>query len=148
MGLTVKQQRFARELPTAPSKAEAARRAGYTKKNARQAAQDVLTSPYIGPAIAQEQAKVEALVKMSREEWQADMVRESRAGDLGQPNSARIQALRTIGEACGWLKRDVVVSIDNIRLVDALLDVASDYVDPGKWLEFARRVDDALRRFG
>lgn len=145
MRLTTKQRRFAAELPTAPSATEAARRAGYSESCARAEASRNTTKHNVSAAIAEEQAKVEAKVNMTREQWIADLTRESNAGELGQPNSARVQALRTIGQGCGWLVDRVLIS--NEQAFDALVIAARPFIDPDRWDEFCEAIDATLRAY-
>jgi phage terminase small subunit len=51
--LNIRQRRFVAEYLGGASGAEAARRAGYSTRNARQQAYDLLTQPYIRTAIAE-----------------------------------------------------------------------------------------------
>ena len=110
VGLTLKQQRFVQALPTAKSAKAAAIDAGYAPERAVVTASENVRKCNVALAIAEEQAKVESQVQMTRQEWEKRLQREADGGNLDDPNNARITALRTLGEACGWLKRDVVIN--------------------------------------
>lgn len=68
--LTTRQQRFVNELanPKNKSQAEAARKAGYSKKTAKQIASENLTKPYLSSAFAERRARAIANHEVTPEE--------------------------------------------------------------------------------
>jgi phage terminase small subunit len=109
VGLTLKQRRFAKELPTAPSAAEAARRAGYKDspcEAAKVQASVNLTKPNVLAAVAKEQAKVEKQARLTLDQWFAKLEKLA-SGESECGAQAQIAALKLYAQACGWLTERV-----------------------------------------
>ena len=146
VGLTLRQERFVRELPTAKSQKEAALRAGYEPSCAEAAASRNTRKYKIALAVAEERAKVEAQAEMTRQQWIDQLQREATAGSFGEANAARISALNSIGKACGWLTDKVELRVDNTRLLAAMSKVAARYIkDPAEFKRFCLEVETACR---
>jgi phage terminase small subunit len=68
MTLTLRQQRFCDEYALSGNGAEAARRAGYSEKTARQSASENLTKPYIKTALQARQQAYAAEMELTRQD--------------------------------------------------------------------------------
>lgn len=153
MALTLKQQRFVRELAVAPSATEAARRAGYAESSAYQRAYEAVRNSEVSAAIAAERAKVEARCLLSREEWMAGLTRIAKGDDGRARSMTRISALVLIGKAHGWLGQRLVIG--NEQALRAMFKAAGSvgsngrsFVDPDMWNEFVEAVEKAMDPFG
>lgn len=101
--LSHKQQRFVDEYLVDGNATQAAIRAGYSRRTARQIGSENLSKPYIAEAIEQKQAAYRAQVVVTREWIVGQMLELSRS-----PNASlmtRIVTLGRIARIMGYIKR-------------------------------------------
>jgi phage terminase small subunit len=122
MALTPKQQRFVDEYLKDLNAAAAARRAGYSSKNARKIGHQLLGKTRLSEAIVAAKAERARRCKLSAT-WVIRRLRKE-ATAKGSP-SARVRALELLGKHLGMFPDRHDVNIGprvNIEVVEALID--------------------------
>jgi hypothetical protein len=106
--LTIRQERFVAEYVLCGNGAEAARRAGYSEKTARQIAAENLSKPDIQAAIqALQQAQADELELTRQDVLKAILGAIQAAQEIGKP-AIMISGWKEISRLCGFYEQDVV----------------------------------------
>ena len=100
-GLTPKQARFVEEFVLDLNATQAAIRAGYAESGARTEGARLLAKANIQARIAELQAERSRRTDIKADYVLRRLVREADAGDLAEPNSARIRAVELLGKHVG-----------------------------------------------
>lgn len=96
--LNPKQKRFAQEWVQDHNGTQAAIRAGYSARTAQEQSSELLSKPILQQAVAALEVKIAAKSELTAEWVQRRLIAEASAGDLTEPNPARISALRILAE--------------------------------------------------
>ena len=97
--LTDRQERFVVEYLACANGAEAARRAGYSERTAKQMANQNLTLPYLQEAISQKRNELMADTE-DKVQWLVERLT-MEATDDGNNDSTRVRALEVLGKIHG-----------------------------------------------
>lgn len=102
VGLTDLQRGFVQEMARSGNMTEAARAGGYSEKGANRAAVRLLKDPRIQTAIERERSRIipTAPGELTQEQWEAAVWR---LGLVATPDSARVSALKILGQSKGFL---------------------------------------------
>ena len=101
--LTPKQQKFVQEYVVCLNGTEAARRAGYSHKTARQIASENLTKPYIRAAIDRERAAIAARAGLDRD-WLVVQLMDNYENALAAGKfRPALGSLDLIAKVMGWM---------------------------------------------
>jgi phage terminase small subunit len=146
VGLTLKQERFVHEIATAPSAAEAARRAGYSKRSAKQRAHEVVTNRDLAPVIEEVRQQVLRATDVTSEEVLTGLLKEARGLGADTSSAARTRAYELLGKNLGIIGEKVSITIDSPRLVAAMGRITARYItDPEQYRAWAAEIDAACR---
>lgn len=114
--LTAKQNRFVKEYCLDFNGAQAAIRAGYSKKTARQAASRLLSNANIQRGVQMEIRKAECDLDISREQIIKDLI-EIKDQQKAKNPYASIRAVEVIAKLRGWFDPKINLSTDNELVV-------------------------------
>jgi hypothetical protein len=122
--LSLKQQRFVQEYASLGNAAEAARKAGYKPKAAKEIGYENLTKPHVRAAVSREMARVGAEITAGRVQRRLDEIGRA-AQEAGQFGPA-VRAEELLGKSIGmFIDRSLQLSGQlNDSHVQALLDLA------------------------
>ena len=115
-GLTPKQARFAEEFVLDLNATQAAIRAGYAESGARTEGARLLAKANIQARIAEFQAERSRRTDIKADDVLCRLVREADAGDLAEPNSARIRAIELLGKHVGMFVDRKQIAIKPLEL--------------------------------
>jgi phage terminase small subunit len=122
--LSIKQQRFVQEYAAMGNAADAARKAGYKPKAAKEMGYENLTKPHVKAAVGQELARIALEVTPDRVRRRLDEISHAAqaAGQFGP--SVRCEEL--LGKSCGmWIEQSIHLSGQlNDTHVQALVECA------------------------
>lgn len=99
--LTEKQRKFAKEYTVDYNGNQAAIRAGYSPKTARQAAADLLTKTNVLQAIKEFQAEAETKIVLNRNMVIEGLLKEASFTGQGASHAARVSAWEKLGKTMG-----------------------------------------------
>lgn len=102
--LTPKQQRFVEEYPIDLNATQAAIRAGYSEKTAKEIGSENLTKPNIAKAIAEAQEKLSNKAQVTVEMVVQGLLNEAKDLSEGSTQSARVSAWAHLGKHLGMFK--------------------------------------------
>lgn len=122
--LTDRQERFVVEYLACANGAEAARRAGYSERTARQMANENLSKPDIKSAITQKREQIMSETE-DKVEWLINRLT-SEAIDDGNGEATRVRALEVLGKIYGAFapEKQEVTTYSGAFLADLDLDEA------------------------
>ena len=102
-GLTLKQEKFVQEYVVCLNGTEAARRAGYSHRTARQIASENLTKPYIRAAIDRERAAIAARAGLDRDWLVAQLMDNYENALAARKFRPALGSLDLIAKVMGWV---------------------------------------------
>lgn len=105
--LTDKQARFAEEYLIDLNATQAAIRAGYSAKTAKEIGSENLTKPNIAAAIEKAQLKLSERALVTQEMVVSGLLKEAKEDGMGSSHSARIAAWAHLGKHLGMFKEQV-----------------------------------------
>ena len=121
--LTPKQQRFVEEYLIDLNATQAAIRAGYSEKTAKEIGAENLTKPNIAQAIKEAQAKLSNKAQLTVEMVVNGLLREAQDYAEGSTQSARVSAWAHLGKHLGMFKDKVEMTGANGGPIDLSLKV-------------------------
>ena len=122
--LSIKQQRFVQQYACLGNAAEAARKAGYKPKAAKEVGYENLTKPHVRAAVDREMARVEAEITADRVQRRLDEI--GRAAQEARQFGPAVRAEELLGRSIGMLiDRSLQLTGQvNDSHVQALLEIA------------------------
>ena len=114
--LTSKQEAFCREFLVDLCGTRAAVRAGYAEFGARTEGARLLAKANIQARIAEFQAERSRRTDIKADDVLCRLAREADAGDLAEPNSARIRAIELLGKHVGMFVDRKQIAIKPLEL--------------------------------
>ena len=114
--LTSKQEAFCREFLVDLCGTRAAVRAGYAESGARTEGARLLAKANIQAHIAELQAERSRRTDIKADDVLRRLAREADAGDLAEPNSARIRAIELLGKHVGMFVDRKQIAIKPLEL--------------------------------
>lgn len=111
--LTAKQARFVDEYLIDLNATQAAIRAGYSPKTAKEIGAENLTKPNIAQALAEAQAKVSERVEITQDMVLKGLHEEAQYTGEGSSHSARVSAWSQLGKHLGMFKDKMEVTGEN-----------------------------------
>ena len=121
--LTPKQQRFVEEYLIDLNATQAAIRAGYSEKTAKEIGNENLTKPNIAKAIAEAQEKLSNKAQVTVEMVVQGLLNEAKDLSEGSTQSARVSAWAHLGKHLGMFKDKIEHSGPNGGAIDLSLKV-------------------------
>ena len=97
---------------------QAAIRAGYSERTARSVGSENLTKPDIQARIAELQAERSKRTDIKADDVLRRLIREADAGDMNEPNAARIRAVELLGKHLGLFVDRKIIGIRALPLED------------------------------
>ena len=121
--LTPKQARFVAEYLVDLNATQAAVRAGYSAKTARQAGSENLTKPAVSEAVADAQAERAARASVTADWVVQRLAAEAQARGPGSSHAARVAALAHLGKHLGMFaeRNELAVAGEAIRVTEVKL---------------------------
>ena len=116
--LTPKQDEFCRQFVVDLCATQAAIRAGYRERTARSVGSENLTKPDIQARIAELQAERSKRTAIKADDVLRRLIREADAGDMNEPNAARIRAVELLGKHLGLFVDRKIIGIRALPLDD------------------------------
>ena len=146
--LTPRKRLFVQEWVTDHNGTQAAIRAGYSFRTANEQASRLLANVSVREAVAVLEAKIAAKTDLTAEWVQRRLIEEASAGDLAEPNPARISALRILAEHLRMFPQPAAAAgagglFDSLEPGAMLLVAKFDGADIAAFVE-ARRQSKAL----
>lgn len=133
-GLTIKQERFAREYVKDGNGTRAAIKAGYSRKSSKVIASQTLTKVNVSEAIAKLRRRQAERLDVSRDKLINDVAHIAEQAQIEGEYNAAINANTLIMKAQGYLvERQLNMSVD---ITQSHLEALQQYTD--------RRIDDAV----
>ena len=117
-GLTPKQDEFCRQFVVDLCATQAAVRAGYAESGARTEGARLLAKANIQARIAELQAERSRRTDIKADDVLRRLIREADAGDLNEPNAARIRAVELLGKHLGLFVDRKIIGIRALPLED------------------------------
>jgi phage terminase small subunit len=130
MPLTARQQRFVQEYVLDLNATQAALRAGYSKKRARQEGSRLLSRPEVQAALLDAQRTRAARLELEAESVLRRLMEEADFRGEGSTHAGRVRALELLGKHLGIFE-------NRFRLVE-----------PGEASPFERRLEEFRQRYG
>ena len=124
--LTPKQQRFVEEYLIDLNATQAAIRAGYSEKTAKEIGSENLTKPNIAKAIAEAQEKLSNKAQVTVEMVVQGLLNEAKDLSEGSTQSARVSAWAHLGKHLGMFKDKIEHTGPNGGPIDLSLKVVFD----------------------
>ena len=121
--LTPKQQRFVEEYLIDLNATQAAIRAGYSEKTAKEIGNENLTKPNIAKAIAEAQEKLSNKAQVTVEMVVQGLLNEAKDLSEGSTQSARVSAWAHLGKHLGMFKDKIEHTGPNGGAIDLSLKV-------------------------
>lgn len=123
--LTPKQERFVAEYLIDLNATQAAVRAGYSTRTARQAGAENLSKPVISARIAEAQSQRSKRTGIDQD-WVLERLKaEAELSGEGSSHSARVTAIKAIGQHLGmFVERVELKREDTLRIVEVVIDAS------------------------